>query len=485
MGRATRRVTHAGGAGRTGLGRLIELTAVHSAGDALVTLALAGTLLFGLPVDEARGQVALYLLITMAPFAFVAPFVGPALDRLRSGRRFVMAGTLIARGLLCWGMAAAVQHNDVVALFPAAFAVLVLSKAFNVSRAAIMPSVLPAEIPLVTANSRVGLAALVAAGVAAPLSIGLSALIGPDWVLRIAMAVFIAAGVFAVRLPRHVDAPDAEPPAPDGRGRWRTMLNLGPVVGEAMRANAALRVFSGFLLLFMLFLVQEGHLPGLDPKITLALLAAAAGLGAVFGTAVGSWFRSHAPHVIVLTTLGAATVVATVTGLTFGLVAALIVALAGAVAQSLAKVALDAIVQREIMEEVRSSTFGVSEALLQIAWVFGGLLGLGLSLLPDGTPGLLTMAVGLGGTLVLLLVRRVRRTRAGEREPRRGQAVAVPDVVPEPPQAVPEREKPTGREPRRHPVSPDAVTEPGPVAPDPSRDGHTRPLPNPTWAGNE
>src|SRR5437868_12088538 len=58
-GQATRRLTHAQGAGRTGLGRLIEVTAGHSAGDALVTIALAGTLFFGLPVDSPRGPVAL------------------------------------------------------------------------------------------------------------------------------------------------------------------------------------------------------------------------------------------------------------------------------------------------------------------------------------------------------------------------------------------------------------------------------------------
>lgn len=84
VGRAARRLTHAGEAGRTGLGRLIELSAAHSAGDAMVAIALADTFLFGLPVDEARGYVAVYLLITMAPFAILAPFVGPVLDRFHA-----------------------------------------------------------------------------------------------------------------------------------------------------------------------------------------------------------------------------------------------------------------------------------------------------------------------------------------------------------------------------------------------------------------
>src|SRR5216683_1383281 len=101
-----------GGAGRTGLANLIELTAAGSIGDAFVAVALAGTLFFSASVEQARGRVALALLITMAPFAVLAPLIGPMLDRVQQGRRYILAGTLLARGLLCWGMAGAVLHND-------------------------------------------------------------------------------------------------------------------------------------------------------------------------------------------------------------------------------------------------------------------------------------------------------------------------------------------------------------------------------------
>ncbi|GAA2823507.1 hypothetical protein GCM10020220_010020 [Nonomuraea rubra] len=131
-------------------------------------MALASTVFFGVPVGEARGSVALYLVITMLPFGLLAPFVGPILDRFRSGRRYVMAGTLFGRGLLCFAMAAAVGPGDLRQLFIGALGVLVLSKAYNVSRAAIMPSVLPADITLVSANARVALFTLVSAGVAVP-----------------------------------------------------------------------------------------------------------------------------------------------------------------------------------------------------------------------------------------------------------------------------------------------------------------------------
>ena len=242
--RAMRRLTRAGGAGRTGLANLIELTAASSVGDAFVAVALAGTLFFSASVDQARGRVALALLITIAPFAVLAPFIGPLLDRVQQGRRFILAGTLLARGLLCWGMAGAVSHNDALTLLPAAFGVLVLQKAFGVTRSAIAPRLLPAEITLVTANARSSLASLIASTAGAGLAAGLAVLLGggqagAGWVLRIGTLIYLAAMVLAFRLPDGVDTPLSEqvtvvfkrgpqgpepvPPAAAARGRgsWR------------------------------------------------------------------------------------------------------------------------------------------------------------------------------------------------------------------------------------------------------------------------
>ncbi|GGL45683.1 MFS transporter [Planomonospora parontospora] len=497
VGRAARRLTHAQGAGRTGLGQLIELTAAHSAGDALVTAALAGTL-FKLPVNEARGQVALYLLITMIPFVVVAPFVGPVLDRFRSGRRFVMAGTLFGRGLLCFAMAAAVVPGDVFTIFPAALAVLVLSKAYNVSRAAIMPSVLPADIALVTANARVALFALVSAGVAVPVGAGVSAWLGAEWVLRAATVLFLLQGVLAVRLPRHVDSPDLDElqEGEERPPRWRTMLNVGPVVAESMLANVAIRFHSGFLLFYLLFLVQEKKLPGMPPAAAIGVLALAAGAGGLAGAGVASWARSHSPQVIVLATLALSGAVTVVAAAVFGLWTAVAVALAAAFSQGLGKLALDAIVQREIGEEIRSSTFGVVEAFLQISWVVGGLIGLLLSLFAAGPGGLAAMSAVLAGSLGWLVVRRRARIRVRDARARAARA-----AVPDPPHGPADHEdhgdpeEEPGPEPAAPPHGPDATRrEAGPARPrkrpagtttavvrrgEPPTEQRTKPLTNP------
>ncbi|HEU5029023.1 MAG TPA: MFS transporter, partial [Spirillospora sp.] len=392
-GRLTRRVTHARGAGRSGLGDLIEASALNSAGDAMVTVALAGTLFFGLDVNQARGQVALYLLVTMAPFALVAPLIGPALDRMRHVRRYAVAATFAVRGLLCWGMAGAVAHNDPITFLPAAFGVLVTSKAFGVLRAAVTPQLLPDEITLVTANARASFAGLVASSVAAPAGAGLAVLIGPGWVLRIGTAVFLLGIVFAMRLPRRVDLPDAgeAPPPAEAAGagpakparHWRTLPRVGPVVAEAMQANAVLRALSGFLVLYLAFLLREERFDPVSHNLALGLLAAFAGAGGLIGTALGAWMKARAPRLIVTATLGAVTAVTAVSALFFGLWAALAVALAAGLGQVLGKLSMDAVVQREIGDEVRSSTFAVTESLHQLAWVVGGLVGLGMSIVAD------------------------------------------------------------------------------------------------------
>jgi hypothetical protein len=142
-GAAVRRVraaSRADGAGESGLTHLLWVHSLHMAGDAMIAVSLAGTLFFAATVDAQRGNVALYLLITMAPFAVLAPVLGPLLDRLQRGRRWALAMSLAGRGLLALVMAA---HFDDLLLYPAALGVLVLSKAHNVLRAAVVPRVLP------------------------------------------------------------------------------------------------------------------------------------------------------------------------------------------------------------------------------------------------------------------------------------------------------------------------------------------------------
>jgi Major Facilitator Superfamily len=427
----------------------------------------------------------LFLLVTMAPFAVLAPFIGPALDRMQQGRKFLLAGTLLARGLLCWGMSAAISSP--VTLLPAAFGVLVLQKSYGVIRAAVTPRLLPAEITLVTANARSQLFTLVASILGGGLAAGIQVVAGAAWVLRAGTLIYLAAMFLALRLPDQVDSPPSPAPAAagpppsaaagpppgyfpnengryapgdrgdaragrpsrDGRtlpyepaalppgaagngarqngtraaggrtatgpGRWRTLANVGPVVGEAMRGNAVLRAFSGYMVFFLAFYLRSGHF-GVSHNVALGGLVAAAAAGGLAAMAIGSLIRARAPQFILFSMLILAPIVTAAAAWFFSLTAAIAVAFTAALAAGLAKLSLDSIVQREIGEEIRSSAFAVSETLNQVANVAGSLAGVLVSMLNNGPAGLAIAAAWLTVALVLLVARRRRRILAARAE---------------------------------------------------------------------
>ncbi|REE61662.1 MFS transporter [Streptomyces sp. 3212.3] len=400
--RGIRKATHAHGAGESGLGKLIELHAVNGAGDVMITVALASTVFFSVPTDEARGRVALYLAITMAPFTLLAPVIGPLLDRLPHGRRAAMAAAMLARALLALIISGAVAAGG-IELYPAALGVLVASKAYGVVRSAVVPRLLPPRFSLVKANSRVTLSGLLATGVAAPIGAGLQT-IGPGWPLYGAFVIFIAGTFLSFSLPPKVDsakgedvallAADAEHlrgPHRSSTGRRPGLRTVGPAVTHALGANAALRCLSGFLIFFLAFLLREHPLAGESAAVSLGIVGVAAGAGNALGTAVGAWLKSRAPEVIIVTVVAMALGAAITAAIFFGAFLVASLAAVAGFAQALAKLSLDALIQRDVPELVRTSAFARSETLLQVAWVLGGAIGIALPL--NGVLGLVVGAV--------------------------------------------------------------------------------------------
>ena len=76
--------------------RLAVVHGLSSAGDAMVAIALAGSIFFNVSVKAAQSRVALSLALTVAPFAIVGPLLGPVVERVRGGRRAIVAG--VGRG---------------------------------------------------------------------------------------------------------------------------------------------------------------------------------------------------------------------------------------------------------------------------------------------------------------------------------------------------------------------------------------------------
>ncbi|MEU2512818.1 MFS transporter [Streptomyces syringium] len=415
--RGVRKATHAHGAGESGLGKLIELHAVNSAGDMMITIALASTVFFSVPTDQARGRVALYLAVTMAPFALLAPVIGPLLDRVPHGRRAAMAGAMLTRALLALTMSGAVATGG-LELYPAALGVLVASKAYGVVRSAVVPRLLPPRISLVKANSRVTLGGLLATGLAAPLGAGLHQL-GPEYPLYGACAVFALGTFLSFSLPHKVDSAKGEARArlvsgehrpilhpragkPEKNGKWKWgkrdrrdkkpgLRTVGSSVLHGLQANSAMRMLSGFLTFFLAFMLRVHPLGGLSPAMSLGVVAVAAGGGNALGTAIGALLRSRGPEAMIALVLSVSLTMAVIAAVLYSPVAIGAVAAVAGISQALGKQSLDSLIQRDVPEEVRTSAFARSETLLQMSWVVGGAIGI---LLPLN--GVLGMSVAAG-----------------------------------------------------------------------------------------
>ena len=313
--RAFHRAATADGADRSGLTALTYATMMTYAVDAAVAVALANTLFFAAATAESKTNVALYLAITVAPFALVAPVIGPLLDRLQRGRRTALAVSFGGRAVLAVVMA---FGYDSWVLYPAALGAMVLSKSFVVLKAAVTPRVLPETITLVTTNSR-----LTTFGLAS------GALFGARRG-RVRGGVGLAGGAVlhrGARRGRRAPVP-ADPgvggghrgrgagdAARGGRGRAdiphppRGRTPMGRTVLVALWGNAAARVLTGFLTLFVAFVVKAQTETETEPTRQLLLIGvvgAAAGLGSFLGNAIGARQRFDHSDALVLAVVGIA-----------------------------------------------------------------------------------------------------------------------------------------------------------------------------------
>ncbi len=366
--RRVRSAARADGADRSGLSALITVHALHAAGDALVAVALAGTLFFDVPLGEARTSVGLYLLLTMLPFALLVPVAGPLLDRFPHGRRNVLAVTTGGRGLLTWVMAGATAS---LGLYPLALAVLVLSRAYGVARCAAVPRVRPPAVGLVSANARLNVAAVAAGAAAAALGSGIAAVTSSDWVLRLASLLLLTGGVLSLRLPGHVDSQRGTSLAATARFRLsRTAVRVTGPLATAI----ALRALAGLLTIFLAFLLRAEQASG----ALVAAVVAAAAVGQLAGTGLAARLPERASRLLGVLALGLPFLTCLLAALLS--TSAWVVAAAGATgaAVSLSKFALDAAVQAHVPARSLSTAFARSETALQLAWVLGGALALAL-----------------------------------------------------------------------------------------------------------
>jgi MFS family permease len=339
--------------------RLARTHAASAGGDALLAIGLAGSLFFSISPEAARTRVALYLVLTMAPFAVVAPILGPMIDRHRGGRRSMVILSLAARSVLCLLIA---DHINGLLLFPLAFGALVLGKAYGVARASLVPAVVDDERELVQANARLTLVAGIMGFAVAPF--GLVVLqIGASWVMLLAAVVFGTGAVLSLRMPiARAVAPRTDVERAELRGRGVLL---------ASSAMAVLRGTVGFLAFLIAFGLRKQDAPTWWFGIIVATASIGALLGAVIAPQARRWVREERILLGALVSVSLVAVLAMRSGSRIS--AAMLAAFVG-IAASAGRLSFDAIVQRDAPDADRARSFARFETRFQLAWVIGGFI---------------------------------------------------------------------------------------------------------------
>jgi hypothetical protein len=409
------------------LDRLAWVHAVSTLGDALVAVALAGTLFFAVPVAAARPRVALYLLLTVAPFAVVAPLLGRLLDGRAGAGRLALTAAMALRAALA---ALAVARTESLLLYPLAFGLLVCSRAHGISRTAMVPELadlaedparpgggpadqaLDGRTDLVAINGRMARVAALGGTAGALLGVALDRLLGGGAVLWAAAATFTAGGVLALSLPRP-GAPSTaahrrrvprwgsvahrageRPPlstAPDPDPMGRRMARLARPPGRvrlARTANTCVRAVGGFCLFLLAFELRRQGVG----TAGLGLLLAGVGVGGV----VGAFLLPRAARLVREDGLlaGGLLLCGTTAWLLAGRVG-VAAAAAGGLAMgagiAAARLGFESLVQREVAPAARGTAITRAETTFQLAWVAGAVIPVAFPL-PTG-PSLLAAAL--------------------------------------------------------------------------------------------
>ena len=258
-----------------------------------------------------------------------------------------------------------VRDINSVAFYFEAFLMLVFSKTYLISRAAVVPTTVRSDRELVEANSKLallsGMAAIVAGGPGLLLlKIG-GDQHGPQLAVGLGAIVFAIGVGFATRLPRVQVAPE-----PVGAAEKQELRSAG--IRLAASAMALLRFAVGLLVLMVAFAFKNGDLPAWT--LFGAVVAAQAGVLAGAGLAPRLRLAFTEPRIIIgslaATMLGG--IVAAVLG---GPVGAMLLCFLMGTTSGTAKQAFDALVQRDAPDANRGRSFARFETKFQLAWVLG------------------------------------------------------------------------------------------------------------------
>ena len=364
----------------------------------MFAIGLAGSVFFSLDFSAARWRVALYLVLTIAPFAVAAPLIGPAIDRVRGGRRWIIMGSMAVRVVLA---VLVVRHMDNLWFYPAAFGMLIVQKVYAISKSAIVPGTVHSDAELVTANSRLTQLSAVAVVIAAIPGGILLRFGGGEWSVALGGIVFFIGTVLSFQLPATTVATQ-----PADEAELEELRSAGIV--HAASAMGLIRGIVGFLAFMLAFDFKNSG----APLWQLGFVAAAAQVGFFFGALSAPRVRRSVVEERIL--IGALAIMiagGALTALIGGLVGAAILSMLVGATGSAAKQSFDSIVQRDAPDANRGRSFARFETRFQLVWVIGALIPIVLPIPARLGFALIALVAGFAFGSYLISLRNLRNGR--------------------------------------------------------------------------
>ena len=309
----------------------------------------------------------LFLAVSLAPFAVIAPFIGPVIDRIPGGRRFTV---FLVSALRCATVVAMISRLNSLSLFALAFISLVLARTYSVSKAALVPTLVKNDDELVSANGKLGLLSGLM-GFAAAIPAGLLQLIDARVTLCMSATMFGLAGLAALRLPRHVAT---TPSQVEEIETEELRNNLVKRIGLSMMI---LRGVIGFLFFHVAFWLRDERAGTAWFGLAIGLSSLAIMIANSVAPLLRRFMSERKMMMFAYLAIGMTGVIAGVVG---GITAGIVLIAVTNGMGSVGRLAFESVIQREAPDVNRARVFVRFETRNQLAWVGFGLIAVILTL---------------------------------------------------------------------------------------------------------
>lgn len=398
-----------------GFRRLFRVRLISQCGDGMFQVGLATLYFFNPATMTTAGGVAAAFTILLLPFTIVGPFVGPLLDRW--SRQAVLFWGNTIRAVLCLALAALMYAGAGFAIISVlALITLGINRFLLSALSAGLPHVVPRR-QLIMANSIVPTLGAAATAVGAIIGFIINRLT-PEGSIRDASGLLVAALLLAgavwaaSKIAYRELGPDGRVQIPLGsqlalvlEDLWQGASYLAKrgTPGHALIVMAVHRFLYGVNFIALLLISRNLLADPADADAGLAMFALLSGISlAGNGSAIVLTPIAHermTPHQWIVACLGISTLSQIILLATPTLPWIAIAAVLMGLGVQGAKIAVDTIVQRDVIDTYRGRAFALYDMMYNAAFV--GAAALAAAVLPDtgwsrpGFAGLVILYLGL------------------------------------------------------------------------------------------